>query len=378
MRNPRNDDVSEDDDTSQSAESVEETFGAAEINLNLAHLQSLHQFGEARHQSTFAVNGASTRRMKAVLANPPCNCGCTVPFQQLKKVCTTFWSLPKEAQDALLWSLQSRAGPGSSWHIEGPRVKGKSSFVSVCLDIFRPGSGHQICREAFVKYMGVGKERLLRTKRRHRGLDERRLNTGAIAQILLTEPFLHSFLTGLSIKEPTIQHKLRVAIPSSHTSTSRPVNPCQTSCVDDFISNILELDPDRLWFDITSRFESKSTESRSRNDDELREELLRKLIDRKLFGPSQQILDLDPGTLPARELPPGRTSGLYLMFLAYLRASNRGADSTPPSKSTFYATAQRWAVCLKFRRKSDHTMCATCQSLKAAIHQASDLSSVEL
>ena len=120
------------------------------------------------------------------------------------------------------------------------------------------------------------------------------------------------------------------------------------------------------------RFETSSTAERSKTDEELREELIRKLIDRQLFGPSQQLMDLDPTTLPRRELPPGSVSSLYLMFVA----CNRAADVQSASRSTFYTTAKRWKECLVFRKASDHTMCVECQSLKTKIQQATVLASI--
>lgn len=111
------------------------------------------------------------------------------------------------------------------------------------------------------------------------------------------------------------------------------------------------------------RFESSETDGQSKTDLALREELLVKLLDRKLLGPTHQVFDMDPSKLPLRELPPGNVSGLYLMFLAYLRPSGE----TPPSKSTFYSVWKEWSLCLRFRHPSEHTMCVQCQTLKAAI-----------
>lgn len=122
---------------------------------------------------------------------------------------------------------------------------------------------------------------------------------------------------------------------------------------------------------MTYRFQSSDTAAACKTNEELREELVTKLIDRKLFGPSQQILDLDPGSLPLRELPPGTVASLYLMYMAWLRADD---ESKPPaSKSTFYMTAKAWSKCLVFRAKSQHTICATCTSLKSAIHECTEL-----
>lgn len=112
------------------------------------------------------------------------------------------------------------------------------------------------------------------------------------------------------------------------------------------------------------RFES--SESKAKSGEVLREELLVKLMDRMLLGPTHQVFDLDPSSLPYRELPPGNVSSLYLMYLAY----NRPSGATPASKSTFYTVWKDWSGCLRFRHPSEHTMCVQCQTLKAAIRAA--------
>ena len=114
------------------------------------------------------------------------------------------------------------------------------------------------------------------------------------------------------------------------------------------------------------RFETTETASRSKTDQELREELLRKLVDRHLLGPTTEILvETDIQTLPVRELPPGNTSALYMMYVAYMRTA--GGEAQAASKSTFFDVAKEWRPCLRFRRKSDHTMYAECSMLKNSI-----------
>lgn len=46
-------------------------------------------------------------------------------------------------------------------------------------------SGHQLCREAWLRFLGVGKARLTRTKRKFRGLDERSINQGILVSGIL-------------------------------------------------------------------------------------------------------------------------------------------------------------------------------------------------
>ena len=116
------------------------------------------------------------------------------------------------------------------------------------------------------------------------------------------------------------------------------------------------------------RFET--AESQSKTSEELREELLVKLMDRMLLGPTHQVLDMKPSELPYRELPPGNVSSLYLMYLAYMRPSGQ----VPACKSTFYTAWKSWAACLCCRHASEHTMCLQCQTLKAAIRASADSS----
>eukprot|EP00438_Fugacium_kawagutii_P032963 Skav223873 [mRNA] locus=scaffold1226:282372:284660:+ [translate_table: standard] len=122
------------------------------------------------------------------------------------------------------------------------------------------------------------------------------------------------------------------------------------------------------------RYESFETSKRTASDEHLREELLRKLVDRQLFGPTQQILmETDIEKLPFRELPPGNMSSLYLLYLAYVRSCEGGSvDSRAASKSTFYSVSRLWSHCLKFRRKSEHSMCLVCSKLKTAIRETKD------
>ena len=121
------------------------------------------------------------------------------------------------------------------------------------------------------------------------------------------------------------------------------------------------------------RFESVPTKKLADCDDQMRERLLHKLVQEKLLGPTIQVTDLVPKDLPLRELPPGNTAALFLMYIAWARVSGEKVAS----KSTFYATSKKWACCLKFRSRSEHSMCVVCQSLKSAIRAARDMISVD-
>ena len=87
------------------------------------------------------------------------------------------------------------------------------------------------------------------------------------------------------------------------------------------------------------RFESSSTTENNQTDEELREALLQRLVERRLLGPARQVTELNPKDLPLRELPPGTTASLYLMYIAFMRQSHQ----PPAGKSTFYSIARDWA-----------------------------------
>lgn len=78
------------------------------VDLNLMRLQSLPATSDIDYSkaSKYAQSGYSRERIKAVLSKDVCECGCKIPSKPLQSLCQTFWSLPKPAQDALLWSVQ--------------------------------------------------------------------------------------------------------------------------------------------------------------------------------------------------------------------------------------------------------------------------------
>ena len=105
------------------------------------------------------------------------------------------------------------------------------------------------------------------------------------------------------------------------------------------------------------------------DDQELRENLLRRLVDAKLMGPTRQILEnCEPSLLPPRELPHGNIANLFLLFLAYTRVMREPSAS----KTVFYQEAKRWRACLRFHKRTVHSVCAVCSTLRSAIHNAKE------
>ena len=84
--------------------------------------------------------------------------------------------LPKTSQDSLLWSLQANTGSKKQWSIEG--------HAACYLSFLRFQTGHKLCREAWAKYMGIGKQRLQRCKRNFNGLDDRTIHRSSAVQRL--------------------------------------------------------------------------------------------------------------------------------------------------------------------------------------------------
>ena len=101
------------------------------------------------------------------------------------------------------------------------------------------------------------------------------------------------------------------------------------------------------------------------DDQQMREDLLQRLIDAKLMGPTMQLANTDPSKLPTRELQHGNVAELYMVFIAFC------GDKPPASRACFYKEAKRWKQCLNFRRPLAHALCTTCSQLQAALASAS-------
>lgn len=116
------------------------------------------------------------------------------------------------------------------------------------------------------------------------------------------------------------------------------------------------------WGSYALRVASKA--SLKAADDDLRNELLQRLIDSRLAGPFHQIsFNSDPTRLPLRELPHGSWSELFLLYKSYSRVKS----STHASRSTFFSVANEWRQCLRFHKKTHHAQCVTCAKLRVAL-----------
>jgi len=103
--------------------------------------------------------------------------------------------------------------------------------------------------------------------------------------------------------------------------------------------------------------------------EELRQELLERLIDCRLVGATSQLnFNREPERLPLRELPHGSWANVYLLYLSYTKT--HGNAEEPASRSTFFQVCQRWRKCLRFHKRTQHAVCDTCSRLKMQIRHA--------
>ena len=99
---------------------VENQRSTGKVDLKISALYSMHSRDETTDESLYAKNGMDAQRLKSLLRSPPCTCKCRVDFKTIWSVCKAFWALPKQSQDAVLWSIQSEAGNRrKTWAIEG-------------------------------------------------------------------------------------------------------------------------------------------------------------------------------------------------------------------------------------------------------------------
>lgn len=167
---------SDDDDTSSSDGGVSSCdMSVVDVEANLC-MESLSLMAGKTSlnakEGQAAKNGKSAQRIRNTLKTFKCGCNCVkkVGFDFLMKLCIAFWSLDKASQDALLWSLSTtrkfmKLGHNSGGNKHYRKQRWKLHHVAVC-------------RSAFVRFLGIGKSRLVRCSRTFRGMDGRSLRKG--------------------------------------------------------------------------------------------------------------------------------------------------------------------------------------------------------
>ena len=108
-------------------------------------------------------------------------------------------------------------------------------------------------------------------------------------------------------------------------------------------------------------------QSANMDSEESRERLLKELLQDTLQGPTSRIMKANPAKLAMRELPPGTWSQIYNLYCAHCLAVKEEAAS----RSTFYKCTEDWRRALKFRRRSQHSICLTCDKIKSRMRHSS-------
>lgn len=138
---------------------------------------------DLKHRKSNQTFNHMLRRVQYHAKIQTARCWRHVTYKNLLQICSFFWGLAKPAQDALLWSIQSRKDPMATDEGEESSSSGETSKES------GSSSGRQrkhgkttwclgnvpVCRRAFARMLGVGQGRLQRTRHVFQGLDERTL-----------------------------------------------------------------------------------------------------------------------------------------------------------------------------------------------------------
>lgn len=241
----------------------------------------------------------------------------------MKPCCNCMCKLPIKLLYNLcvsFWTLTKQGQDSCLWTIQnecGGNLKKKRWFMA----------GYPVCRDAWAHMLGVGKHRLSRCRKTFQGRDGRSL-TGpggpaappAVKSASVTNFLIHLYWTA--------------------------AEPMSTAIL------------------------SKANEHES--DEAFRQDLLQRLIDIRLMGATTQIgFNFNPSRLALRELPHGNWSNVHLLYQAHCRAK----QERPASKSTFFAVSLAWRCCLRFHKKTQHSLCVTCSRLKMLIRNSKDLKS---
>ena len=96
-----------------------------------------------------------------------------------------------------------------------------------------------------------------------------------------------------------------------------------------------------------------------------RANLLHALLDQYLEGPTSQLAH-SVKDLAKRELPPGTWAGIYLLYQAHCLATGQH----PSSRALFYGTIKPWKKVLGFRRRSQHSVCNTCEKIRSEMRHS--------
>lgn len=170
-------------------------------DLLMSQLAAMNE-GKDEDSSTYAKKAKNPERIKSVLGESCCKSKCKrkLNFRLVFRMVCYFWALSKTSQDCILWSMQNRSieqfdnsfeesgsdseSSGSSeneqtkmsWSIEGRVLleKSQTTLLQTTLLHLRPlWPGIKVCRQAFIRLLGISPARLVRTRHTFKGVDGR-------------------------------------------------------------------------------------------------------------------------------------------------------------------------------------------------------------
>jgi hypothetical protein len=102
---------------------------------------------------------------------------------------------------------------------------------------------------------------------------------------------------------------------------------------------------------------------------QVKEDLITSIMDSYLHHASLKLTE-DPEKLPVRHLMPGKLVDLYMLYTAAATAAGDPVAGNTTFRKVWHGS---WRKCLRFRKVSTHSMCATCHRLKAFVRHASSI-----
>lgn len=183
-------------------------------------------------------------------------------------------------------------------------------------------------------------------------------------------PIMHlqSELSGLVSKPAEKSASVRAFMLHMYWSSAEPMTKEQLVCTGGLVSENAQCFFGLQWHQ-TKNLRVASKGALKKADEELKEELMQRLVDSKLLGAALQVsFNHDPARLPLRELPHGSWSELFLMYKSYA-----GVKNEPHAcRATFFQVAQEWKQCLRFHKKTQHAQCATCAHLRSLLQNTTE------
>ena len=150
------------------------------VQLLSTNLQLLGQVGgQAVQFNSYARNGMKRSRIRSVLKDGACKCNlkCATQFSeaQMMVLCSSFWALPKDDQDMLMYALSANSGmtnlradaTKANSSAENSETESSDSDDEEHRGIKRKYEleGKNVCSKAFIKLLGISAHRKARIRR---------------------------------------------------------------------------------------------------------------------------------------------------------------------------------------------------------------------